>query len=66
MPLPYTVSDAEWFINHNNSERDSFIDFGITANDVLIGNISVERGPGKLRHTAELGYYISENYRGKG
>ena len=67
LPYPYTEEEAQKFIlsmqaaNHNNS-----FFFAISADEQIIGNISVTRMTNIHSRTAELGYYIAEEYWGQG
>jgi RimJ/RimL family protein N-acetyltransferase len=70
-PWPYTLADAEWFVNAavaHASELDEEVR-AITDGDALIGVISVrlrdanplQRGPGP-----NIGYWIGEPFWGRG
>lgn len=67
LPLPYTENDALNYINAMllADKNDTFA-FAITIDDIVIGSISVFRQGNIHRLTAELGYYIAEEYWGKG
>ena len=71
VPYPYTIEDAKWYINHiaekYKEEPQNSYDFAleIKKNPGLIGgmsisNIDYDQG------TAELGYWIGQNYWRKG
>lgn len=67
LPYPYTEKDGEEFISAMLAadENDTF-SFAVTADGKVIGSIGVFR-QGNIHHlTAELGYFISEEYWGKG
>ncbi|QDS77873.1 hypothetical protein FKW77_000305 [Venturia effusa] len=67
-PSPYTQADAEWWINHAASEPTPKRSLAIvhpTTNEV-IGGISFELGTDVACRTAELGYWLSEEYWGRG
>lgn len=66
-PYPYTEQDAVVSIQAKLSanETETFA-FAITIDDKVIGSIGVSRQGNIHRRTAELGYYIAENYWGKG
>ena len=66
-PYPYTEQDAVDFIQAMLSadETETF-SFSITIDDKTIGSIGVFRQGNIHRRTAELGYYIAENYWSKG
>lgn len=67
LPYPYTVKDAEEYINIMLvSNKDQTFAFAITIDDRAIGSIGVFRKENIHSRTAEMGYYISENYWGKG
>lgn len=67
LPYPYTEQDAADFIQAMLSadETETF-SFSITIDGKTIGSIGVFRQSNIHRRTAELGYYIAENYWGKG
>ena len=67
IPFPYTVSDAESFISAMlSSDRDTTYAWAITVDDIAVGSIGVFRKDNVHRLTAEMGYYIAEEYWGKG
>ncbi|MDD3172512.1 MAG: GNAT family protein [Herbinix sp.] len=67
LPFPYTTKDAEAFIRAMlDSEKDETYAFAITFDDQVIGSIGVFRKDNIHSRTAEMGYYISEKYWGKG
>ena len=67
LPYPYTEQDGVDFISAmlSTNENDSFA-FAIMADNKVIGSIGVFRQGNIHRRTAELGYYIAEEYWGKG
>ena len=66
-PYPYTEQDAVRFIQRMlSSNEDETFAFAITVDDKAIGSIAVFRQGNIHRRTAEMGYYIAENYWGKG
>ncbi|MDE6531083.1 MAG: GNAT family N-acetyltransferase [Lachnospiraceae bacterium] len=67
LPYPYTEEDGADFISAMLSadENDTFA-FAITVDGKVIGSIGVFRQRNIHRQTAELGYYIAEEYWGKG
>lgn len=67
LPYPYTEQDGEEYISAMLSadEKETFA-FAITADNKVIGSIGVFRQENIHRQTAELGYYIAEEYWGKG
>lgn len=67
LPFPYTVEDGRDYISAMLAadENDTFA-FAITADGKVIGSIGAFRGVNIHNKTAELGYYIAEEYWGKG
>jgi RimJ/RimL family protein N-acetyltransferase len=67
IPFPYTEQDArEFIISMQSTEAESAYPFAITAGGKAIGSIGVFRQGNIHRRTGELGYYIAEEYWGKG
>lgn len=67
IPYPYTVTDAEEFITTMLSvDKTKTFPFAITVNDIVVGSIAVFRCENIHYRTAELGYYLDEEYWGKG
>lgn len=67
LPYPYTEEDGAAFISDMLSadENETFA-FAITVDGKVIGSIGVFRQGNIHRQTAELGYYIAEEYWGRG
>lgn len=67
LPYPYTEQDGKEFISAMLAadENDTFA-FAITADGKVVGSIGAFRQGNIHRQTAELGYYIAEEYWGKG
>lgn len=67
LPFPYTEQDGKEFISAMLAadENDTFA-FAITADGKVIGSIGAFRQSNIHRQTAELGYYIAEDYWGRG
>lgn len=67
LPYPYTEQDGIDYISAMLSadEQDTFA-FAITVDGKVIGSIGVFRQGNIHRQTAELGYYIAEEYWGRG
>ena len=67
LPYPYTEQDGKEFISAMLSadENETFA-FAITVNNMVIGSIGIFRQGNIHRQTVELGYYIAEEYWGKG
>ena len=67
LPYPYTEQDGKEFISAMLSadENETFA-FAITVDNMVVGSIGIFRQGNIHRQTAELGYYIAEEYWGKG
>ena len=67
LPYPYTEQDGKEFISAMLAadENDTFA-FAITVNGKAIGSIGAFRQTNIHNKTVELGYYIAEEYWGKG
>jgi len=67
LPYPYTEQDGKEFISAMLSadENETFA-FAITVDNTVTGSIGIFRQGNIHRQTAELGYYIAEEYWGKG
>ena len=67
LPFPYTEKDGLDYINAMlSADKNDTFAFAVTVNDKAIGSIGVFRQGNIHRLTAELGYYIAEEYWGKG
>ena len=64
-PSPYTVMDALAWIKHANEEKP-VANFAIEIGHVVAGNISCIWHKDVYAKTVEVGYFIGENYWGKG
>jgi [ribosomal protein S5]-alanine N-acetyltransferase len=64
-PFPYTIKDAEWFINHS-LEMTMIENFAITYKGVFCGVISANVQTDVYRKSAEMGYWVGEPFWGKG
>ena len=67
LPYPYTEQDGKEFISAMLSadENETFA-FAIVVDDKVVGSIGIFRQGNIHSQTAELGYYIAEEYWGKG
>lgn len=65
-PHPYTLDDAESFIRHAISEDPSKLLFAIEADDHVVGSIGALFGSDVYRINAEIGYWLAEEYWGRG
>lgn len=67
LPYPYTEADAKEYITAMlDSPKDSVFAWAITVDDRAVGSIGVFRQQNIHRFTAEMGYYVAEEYWGKG
>ena len=67
LPYPYTEHDGANYISAMLSEDENkTFAFAITVGDKAVGSIGVFRQENIHRRTAELGYYVAEEYWGKG
>lgn len=63
IPKPYTEADAKWWVNHcKGSSLIQVIEF----NGTFVGCISASRGDFEYQCSAELGYWLGEDYWNKG
>lgn len=60
---PYTLKDANWWIE--NSQDNNLVK-AIIYNDLIVGCISTTRGNFEYSRSAELGYWLAEEYWNKG
>ena len=63
IPYPYTEKDGAEYIKAMLSEPFAF---AVTVNNRAVGSVSVFRGENIHKRTAELGYYLAEEYWGRG
>ena len=67
LPYPYTENDAKDFIiAMQNADKSKVFAFAIVLNNKCIGSVGVFRQENIHFRTAELGYYVSEEYWGRG
>ena len=67
LPYPYTAEDGRGYISAMlAADKNDTFAFAITADGKVIGSIGAFRQTNIHRQTAELGYYIAEEYWGKG
>ena len=66
-PHPYTLSDAEGYVSSciNNSEARQLCR-AITVDGLAVGSIGVFLAGDVYQKSAELGYWLAEEYWGKG
>lgn len=67
LPYPYLEKDAIVYIySMLSAKEDETFAFAITLDDKVIGSIAVFRQQNIHRQTGEMGYYIAEEFWGKG
>lgn len=67
LPYPYTEQDGLDYISTMlAADESNTFAFAVSADGKVIGSIGAFRQDNIHRQTAELGYYISEEYWGKG
>lgn len=67
LPFPYTEKDAADYITAMlSADENSTFAYAITLDDRAIGSIGAFRQSNIHCKTAELGYYLAEEYWGKG
>ena len=67
LPYPYTEQDGTEYIQAMlSADENNTFAFAVAVDDKAIGSISVFRQENIHRRTAELGYYIAEEFWGKG
>ncbi len=67
MPYPYTIADAKnWLLFAINENEKYKHLFAITINNILVGSIGFFAKDDIYKLNAEIGYFISEEYWGKG
>lgn len=67
LPFPYTQEDAYAFIEIMlDADKRTTYAFAITIDDKVVGSIGAFRKDNIHSQTAEIGYYVSESYWGKG
>lgn len=66
-PYPYTQKDAENYISSClNAPKDKQLCRAIAVDGTAVGSIGVFRGLDIYRRSAELGYWLAEEFWGKG
>ncbi|HWR19233.1 MAG TPA: GNAT family protein [Clostridia bacterium] len=67
IPYPYTLKDAETFIlSRLSADKTAMFAWAITEEDRVVGSIGIFRNSNIHRLTAEMGYYLGEDYWGRG
>lgn len=67
LPYPYTENDALFYINSCiSAEKDTQFCFAILNDGEVVGSLGIFRQQNIHNRTAELGYYIGEEFWGRG
>lgn len=67
LPYPYTEQDGKDLIYAMlSADKNETFAFAIIVDNIVVGSIGAFRQSNIHRQTAELGYYIAEEYWGKG
>ena len=67
IPYPYTLEDAKEFIQSMiEADPNTTYAFAITVGEKVVGSIGAFRKENIHVRTAEMGYYIAEEYWGRG
>jgi len=64
-PYPYTKADAKWWIE-TGSKANNAVTKVIEYEGEFVGSIGIHPQAGWRSHIAEIGYWIGEEYWGKG
>jgi len=64
-PHPYTIEDAHTFLKSVISSEPVTL-FCVEANEAAVGGIGIRIGADVHRHTAELGYWLGEEFWARG
>jgi len=65
-PYPYTLKDAKKWIKDCNKNENKKTRFAITIDNKVVGGITFRVLDLNSKKTAEMGYWLGENYWGKG
>jgi [ribosomal protein S5]-alanine N-acetyltransferase len=66
VPSPYTLRDAQDWINLIMPENTPTKNFAITLDNEVIGSIGIVSKDDIYRKNVEIGFFLSENYWGRG
>lgn len=65
MPYPYSLDDADWFINYAQNPEHEYI-YGVYYNHVFCGTACIVLQKDVYSHSAEIGYWIGEPFWNQG
>ena len=67
IPYPYSLADAEEFLRSRlDSDKNEAFAWAVIHNGCAVGSIGIFRNGNIHRLTAEMGYYLAEDFWGKG
>jgi ribosomal-protein-alanine N-acetyltransferase len=64
-PHPYTIDDAHEFLQKKLTEQSPTV-FCVEVDGAAVGGIGIHPGQDVHRHTATLGYWLGEEFWGRG
>ena len=64
-PHPYTLADAQWWVEKEMAEASS-TNFAIVVDGAAVGGIGLTFYTDVFRRSAEIGYWLGEEFWGKG
>jgi ribosomal-protein-alanine N-acetyltransferase len=64
-PYPYTRDDAEWWIG-TGSKQNGAVTRVIEYQGLFVGSVGISPQSGWRDHLGEIGYWVAEEYWGKG
>lgn len=65
-PHPYTADDAKGFLRHSMSPESEAINLAIEVDGRAVGGVGFSPGSDVERYSAEIGYWLGEEYWGRG
>lgn len=63
IPMPYTASDAHWWINQGSKQS---LVYAIEIDNTLVGCIGINQGEFEYQRSGEIGYWLAKEYWRKG
>ncbi len=66
LPIPYTLKDSQEWLNLTIPENNPPKNFAIISDKELVGSIGIVTKSNIYRKNVEIGFFISENFWGKG
>ncbi len=64
-PYPYTKQDAEWWVKTRSKANNALAE-AIEFQEKFVGTVGITPQTGWKEHSAEIGYWVGEEYWGKG